>query len=363
MKPHALRQPRELAYRRPGQPVTSRGWSRREFGFAAAAGLGLAALGRAGASLSAAAVPGAVRLATGARTLDGCLGWLGAEANLFQAHGVRVEPAGAADPLAALLRGECDFAQIGASALARGVLEGRDPVLILSPVESHRAGALMTRADLRTPEQLAGARVAVPDESGVSAQSARMILRSFSVAATLVPVGTPTAAYAFLARAGVDAAYLPAELGFYGRRKFGWNMFQGGMLGVPGGLATTRRFIAEHRTTVAAVVRGHVDAIRLFKTRPDIVRPLLGRYLQIDDDGTLDDLQQLYAPLFRAAPHPTLFYALRSLREGLSMRYPGANRLETSDLVDATFVDELTQNAYIETLYSSGQTNERKAVH
>lgn len=338
------------------QAIPRRGCTRRQFTLAAAAGVVLASI-RPGTA-SAAGNAHSVRLAQASRSMDTCLAWLGSGANLFLEHGVRLDYAdgGGTNPLAALFRGDCEFAQAGVEAVARGVLEGHDPVLILSPVESHRAGSLLSRADLRTPEQLAGANVGVPNESGASAISARMILQNWGVNAKLVSLGSPAAAYAALGEGKVDAAYLPVELGLRGRRQFGWNMFEGGMLGVPGGLVTTRRYLAANRKAAAAVVTGFVDAIRLFKTRRDAVLPLLQRYLQIDDRQTVEELHELYLPLFRSTPNPSLFFAASGLRDGLSARYAAAKNLQPSDLIDASLVDELSRSGYIARLYAAVPT-------
>ena len=62
-------------------------------------------------------------------------------------------------PLDALLRGDCEFAHAGVETVARAVLEGHDPVLVLSPTDPHRAGALFSLNELRSPRELANARV------------------------------------------------------------------------------------------------------------------------------------------------------------------------------------------------------------
>lgn len=294
--------------------------------------------------------PAASRLAAGPRTLDGFPAWLAADAGLVASPGLETA-AGPDAPLDALLRGDCEFAQSGVAAVAAAVLAGRDPVIVLSPADPHRAGALFSLSHLRSPQDLANARVGVANETGTSARSAQAVMQNFGIRAALVPLGSPAAASAALAERRIDAAYLPVELGYRGRREFGWNMFEGGMLGVPGGLVTTRRFAAKHPQRVASVLAGVVAAIHRFKTRPESTSLALQRYLQTSSIDVVADLQSLYAPIFRATPSPTLFFALPGLRQGLAARFPDAGRLQSDDLVDGSFIDALSRSGVIERLY------------
>ena len=289
--------------------------------------------------------------------MDQCPGWIGVAANLFPAPGVRVARlgGGSAETLKGLLAGDWEFAHLGLEAVVRGVLEGADPVLVLSPVDAHRAGSLMGKAGIRSPEQLAGTRVGVATEGGVSGVSARAILQRWGVSATLVALGSSDAVYAALQSEKIDAGYLPVELGFRGRAEFGWNVFEGGTPGVSGGIVTTRRFVASHRDTVAGVVKGLVDAIRFVKARPAETRGLLGRYLEFSDAKAIAELHEYYAPIYRAVPAPTAFFAAQGLRDAFASRYPGARTIETADYIDASFVDELNRSGYIERLYAAWQ--------
>src|SRR5712691_5878285 len=111
-------------------------------------------------------------------------------------------------------------------------------------------------------------------------------------------LGSFKAIYAALGEGKVDAGYLPVDSRFRGQNEFGWNALRGLPTGT-GGIVTTRRFITADRELVAEVVRGFVDAIHLFKTRPDTVVPLLQRFLQLSDRNAVEALHAFYVPLFR----------------------------------------------------------------
>ena len=344
---HSIIQPK-------GQDVTI-DLRRRKLGLAAAGTLALDLLAP-GAVRESAAAGQKARMVTELRETVQSLGWIGAEAGIFRRLDIELAfpkiGTGSVESVAGLHRGEWEFAQTGVVPVAQSVLEGHDTVLILTPVQSHKGGFVMARRDIRTPEQLEGARVGVLTKEGPSSTAARSVLQRWEVSATLVPLGSFQAIYAALAAERIDAGYLPVDLSFRGRREFGWNGFQGVIIGIPGGVATTRRTIAANRELVAGVVKGFVNTIHFFKTRPEAAVPLLQRFLQFADRMTVEELREFHAPLFQTVPRPAVFFGMQGLKDSLSNRYPAAGKLQPSDIVDSSFIDELERSGYFQRLYS-----------
>jgi hypothetical protein len=86
--------------------------------------------------------------------------------------------------------------------------------------------------------------------------------------------------YAALAAGEIDAGALPIDLRFTGQVRYGWNAFPIDAFDTPSIFAATRNLIASNRELVMNVMQGFVETIHLFKTRPDIVVPLLQRYIK-----------------------------------------------------------------------------------
>src|SRR6185437_226004 len=141
-----------------------------------------------------------------------------------------------------------------------------DPVLLVTPTALHDAVFVMARREFTTLAHLKGQRIGAVDASGQFGRPLKMLLERSGIDAEMVSLGSFQA---------IDAAL------------------------TTGGIATTRRFIASHHQLVAGFVKGVVDAIHLFKTRPDIVIPLLQQFLQIDEREPMEKLHAFYAPLFR----------------------------------------------------------------
>ena len=145
---------------------------------------------------------------------------------------------------------------------------------------------------------------------------------------------------------------LPIDLRFTGQVRYGWNAFPIFEFGMPSIFASTRKLIASDRELVMNVMQGFVETIHLFKTRPDIVLPLLQRYLKIEDRKAAEDLYKFHVPVFQMAPRPS-FPGIQKLRDVLAAKYPAANSLKEVDIADPSFIEELAQNGFIERLYAA----------
>lgn len=98
-------------------------------------------------------------------------------------------------------------------------------------------------------------------------------------------------------------------------------------------------------------MQGFVETIHLFKTRPDIVVPLLERYLRIDDRKAVEQLHAFHVPLFQKVPRPS-FPGMQKMRDFLVKKHPTAASLKESDIADSSFIDELERSGFIEQLYA-----------
>ena len=155
--------------------------------------------------------------------------------------------------------------------------------------------------------------------------------------------------YAALAAGEIDAGALPIDLRFSGQVRYGWNAFPIDAFDTPSIFATTRKLIASNRELVMNVMQGFVETIHLFKTRPDIVVPLLQRYVKIEDRKVAEDLYAFHVPVFQKVPRPS-FPGMQALREFLA-KYPTAMSLKESDIADSSFIDELERSGFIDRLY------------
>jgi ABC-type nitrate/sulfonate/bicarbonate transport system substrate-binding protein len=296
-----------------------------------------------------------VRVATGLVATWQSTAWLGAEAGVFKKRGIDMTlPAmavGGPKAAAAVIRGDCEFAHTGVLPVAEEVLEGRDIVILATPTSEFANSFVMTRKDITQLAQLQGKKVGVLSETGQTSMAARITIEKAGATATYLPLVKFDRIYAALAAGEIDAGALPIDLRFAGEVGHGWNAFPIHEFGTPSIFATTRRLIASDRALVMNVMQGFVETIHLFKTRPDIVVPLLQRYLKLDDRKAVEELYAFHVPVFQRVPRPS-FPGMSTLRDVLVAKYPAAGTLKESDIADSSFIDELEHNEFIDRLYA-----------
>jgi hypothetical protein len=156
--------------------------------------------------------------------------------------------------------------------------------------------------------------------------------------------------YSALASGEIDGGALPIDLRFAGQARYGWNAFPMDSLDGPSIFATTRKLVASDRPLMMNVMQGFVETIHLFKTRPDIIIPLLQRYLNIEDRKAAEELYNFHVPVFEKVPQPS-FPQMQTVREALVSKYPNAVSLQESDLTDTSFLDELERSGFVDALY------------
>ncbi|MBI1776019.1 MAG: ABC transporter substrate-binding protein [Proteobacteria bacterium] len=325
---------------------------RREF-------MGLVGGAAAGLATPALAADIPVRMTAGLRATGQFVVWLGTEAGVFKKHGLDATipklEVGGPESVAGLLRGDWEFIQTGAAPMIEAVLKGADAVILLRNTDPHAGIFIMTRSEFTALDQLGGKRVGVltNTEVGQTGIVTRQTLGKAGVTASYVGLGTYQNIYRALAAGTIDAGALPVDLRFPGQAKYGWRAFEADRSGfaAPSVFGTRRRSIAANRETVLRAVRGFVEAIHVFKTRRDIVVPMLQRYMGIEDRQAVEALYEFYVPLFPKVPRPS-FSDFQSVKDYFSTTFPAARDLKESDIADASLIDEVERSGFIDKLYA-----------
>jgi ABC-type nitrate/sulfonate/bicarbonate transport system substrate-binding protein len=295
------------------------------------------------------------RVATGLLATWQSTAWLGAEAGLFKKRGIVISfPAiavGGPEAATGLIRGNWEFAHTGTLPVAEEVLKGQDIVILATPTSDFPNAFIMTQKEITALTQLNGKKVGVLTETGQTSVATRIAIEKAGVTATYVPLVKFERIFKALAAGEIDAGALPVDLRFSGQAQHAWNAFPLHEFGTPSIFATTRKLIASNRALVMNVMQGFVETIHLFKTRPDLVVPLLQRYLKIQDRKVVEELHSFHVPVFQKVPRPS-FPGMQTLRDLLVPKYPSAMSLKESDIADPSFIDELEHNGFIDRLYA-----------
>lgn len=312
--------------------------------------------------LSAMAADVKVRMTTGLRAASQCMSWLANESGMFRKNGLDVSfpklEVGGPEAAIGMTRGDWDFCQTGTLPIAEGVLNGRDPVILLRNAAPHVGLFVMTRREFTSLDQLAGKRVGVLTDafSGQTGVNTRRTLEKMGVIATYPGLGTYQNIFAAMVSGDIEAGAAPIHLRFLGERQHGWHAFPMDSLDLPSVFATTRKMIVSNRDVVLRAVRSMIEAVHLFKTRADITVPLLQQFLDIRDRGAAEDLHKYYVPLFSPDSKASLGEGMQDVRDTFAKKYPAVEKMQERDIVDSSFIDELEQNGFIQKLYAGEAT-------
>ena len=292
---------------------------------------------------------GEVRFATGLRAANQSIAWIGARIGAFAQYGLNATFPGlevtGPQAVAGLLRGDWDFAQTGTVPVVEAVLKGEDAVILLRDSVVPDAVVIMAHPSITGLGQLGGKTVGILSDaySGQTGVMARLALERAGADASYVGLGTYRDIFAALAVGHIDAGALPVDFRFLegGSR---WNCFEARSLNVPAVLATTRRTIAMNRERVLRVMRGFMMAMNDFRTRPDVVVPLLQEFLQISDRGAVERIHKHYSRLLPHTPCLDLEEGVQDLRNLFAGKYHGASDLSATDFSDPSLIHSLKRS-------------------
>jgi NitT/TauT family transport system substrate-binding protein len=240
--------------------------------------------------------------------------WLAKEAGIFARNGLDVQAVRvhAAVGVMALMSGELQFVLASGPVLLDSALRGSGAVYVAGGM-SRLDFVLVTRPEIKTPEQLKGGTVGLSAFRGANPTATRFALQRLGLGpkdVSLIVVGGTSERIASLRLGKIHGTLFSPPQNITAQRE-GFNALAAvAELGLPFvhiGLATTRGFIRDNPETVRRYVKSHLEAIALMKTDRELAIKTLAKYLgQIKDRDLLGFFYGGPA-LRRGYRHPTLF--------------------------------------------------------
>jgi len=257
----------------------------------------------------------------------------------------------------ALIARETPISQVSGPPMVSAALKGADAVII--------AGGnviaeywLMSKAEIKTAEQLKGGSVAIATFGGLSDGMARIALQKLGLNPvkdiTLIQIGTIPERLSALDSGKVQGAMLSAPDNFRAQKR-GLYKLMGVRLPYQGiGVGTTRAFIRENPDVVRRYIRSQVEAVHRLKTDREAGMRVLAKYLALQDK---EILQKAYDDgvndeILPPKQYPTL-EGIKKILEPLSETDPKAKAAKPEDFVDMRFVRELDESGFTNDLYKS----------
>jgi ABC-type nitrate/sulfonate/bicarbonate transport system substrate-binding protein len=118
------------------------------------------------------------------------------------------------------------------------------------------------------------------------------------------------------------------------------------------GVATTRRFIRENPDVVRKYIKSQIEAVHQIKTDRVAGMSVLVKYLGSQDREILEKTYDDASNDRKLPPkqYPTL-EGITNILEPLTETDPKAKAAKAEDFVDMSFIRELDQSGYIDSLY------------
>lgn len=279
---------------------------------------------------------------------------------LFEKYGMKVEFVsirGSGVALAALAADEVQFLYCAADATIPGMASGSDAKLIAAPLLG-LPWVLLTRKDIKRPDELKGKSIAVTRPGDLTFRLARALLKKFNLSESdvkILTVGGTGQVEPFNAmRSGfADAALVTPPLDVRGRRD-GFNVtYRLNDLGLPAvysSLHTNAKSLRERPQLVQKWVAALAESIQFVEKNPDKGKAGVSKALKLNDADALQSAYDTYAKLLvnrrLTVPDSSVAGIIEVARE------QGTNvRRKASEIIDNRFAEDLDKSGFLKELW------------
>lgn len=291
--------------------------------------------------------------------------WYAQEKGLFRKHGLQVKLVsviGGAKAATTLITGDMDICEIAATSVINAAAARKDVVIVAGLINTV-SGSLMADPKITSLAMLKGKIIGTQDGSNTDAVI-RLLLRNYHLVpdrdVVLLNIGGDPERAAALKARKVDATFIIPPLTIEMRSGGYVELANAGAAKIPfqaTSIATTRRFMAEHRSTVHNFMKAIMEAIVRIKRDPVGSKAVLARYLSLDPIADAAALQETYDSILLGTledvPYPTL-KGLQNVIDVVAKENPGAALVKPHEVVDTSILDELKKSGFISRLKNAG---------
>jgi NitT/TauT family transport system substrate-binding protein len=287
--------------------------------------------------------------------------WVAQDSGIFAKNGLDVRLiffTGGTTAILALVSGDVPITQVSGPGLVNSVLAGSDAVFVAAGIISLNY-VLMGKPGIKAADQMKGGTLAISRFGSATDSIARFALKRVGLTpgkdVTLVQVGSGPERLSALLTGRVTAAVINPPSSFIAEKRglaVLADVAKMGLVFQHTGAATTKRYIREHQDTVRRYVKSHVEAVHKMWTDKEATIRALGKHMSGVDR---EILEKSYENVMTEALYPKKQYpsleGLKTVVDEIAERNPRAKSAKPEQFVDFTFIRELDQNGYNDTLY------------
>lgn len=286
--------------------------------------------------------------------------WVTKEAGIFKENGLDVQLifiGSSTIATQALIAGDVPIVIMSGATAINSSLAGSDLVMVGSTKKDPAQAYLVTSKEITETSQLRGKKLGVSRLGASSDFLLRLILKKIGLSpdkdVTIIQVGSSPVRMAALANRAIDGTALTFEEMMVAK-KMGFNILLDisklGIEALNSDVVTSRRFIRDSRETVQRFVKGMVKGVHSYANNKKFSMDVIASYTKSRDMEKIEYGYDYNAEIFLRKPYPAIKGIQLALEE-IGERNPLARTARPEQFVDLSFVRELDQSGYIDSLY------------
>jgi len=282
------------------------------------------------------------------------------QAGLFQKYGLDVElisfPGGTVG-MQSLIAGDIQFATQDGVATLTADLRGANVYFVGGMINTFPF-LILSRADIKTPQELRGKKILISRYGSSSDTAARAAVEKYGLKPDkdvfILQGGGQTERFAALKAGVVDAAIVSPPLNLAGKQ-LGFNevidLSQSGVAYAHQLIVATKDYLDHNSDTTMRTLRALIEGLSLWKDpakKPQVVKSI-AQYLRLDPEKQRDQLEETYryySKTFPTKPYPTL-EGVEFTAQILKRNRPEAKDIQAKDYVIYKYVAELEKEGFL----------------
>ena len=282
--------------------------------------------------------------------------WIAKEKGIFRQEGLTADLMyikGDSTIVQALVGNDIQAGYAGATPVAAAVAQGVPVAIVAVPV--NRMGYLLvTREPVKDPRLLYGKKFAISSFGGSSEVATRLGLEKLGIdpnKVAMLQVGGSPDRIAALKRGSVDGSILSANevIGAGGMGFYTLFDFSKSDLEYPYNVLYVRkRFASEKKSAVSGMIKAFMRGLWFMQDHEEEAIRISARWLRSSDPESLRRQWKYIAfQLHQETPYPTEA-GFKLALSGMTSTNPKAASLRMQDIVDISFLDELTRSGFFQ---------------
>jgi NitT/TauT family transport system substrate-binding protein len=280
--------------------------------------------------------------------------WVNKELGFSKKYGLDLEiiliQAGSPN-IQALLGGSLQLTQTAACSAVIGASQGA-PVVIVATLENKLPMLLISRPEIKEPQQLRGKVIGINRFGGSNDAAVLMAVKAWKMQPSdikMLQTGGTSARMAALISKKVDAT-VQSYPEIYQARKLGMNVLADiGDFGYYTNTSNivTRSYLQQNRAAVKGFIKGQIEGMHYVKTNKEGSLKILRKHLQITDAEAVEGTYEFFAKRLLRSPRTEL-EGIKNILVSID-----AGQKNPADFIDMSLIDEIEKEGFVQKLYGN----------